>query len=179
MAIVNSYASHYQRVYDDIASTRIRHQKAKDKLKKKTKTTLQNCPHQVAQLVPQNWFSRSVVWPKRPGFEEMSLLAASRNQKKRKGHVTNTLHQRVGVKRSWVPSSNQTWLAGKATIYSWYKNPPLSGDDSEKLPISGSQMEKQFLRWRRLQILGSFPMFIHTYYNDTYIYIYVYIYIYM
>ena len=103
------------------------------------------------------------------------FVGCQQKPKKRKGHVTNTLHQRVGVKRSWVPSSNQTWLAGKATIYSWYKNPPLSGDDSEKLPISGSQMEKQFLRWRRLQILGSFPMFIHTYYNDTYIYMCIYI----
>ena len=103
------------------------------------------------------------------------FVGCQQKPKKRKGHVTNTLHQRVGVKRSWVPSSNQTWLAGKATIYSWYKNPPLSGDDSEKLPISGSQMEKQFLRWRRLQILGSFPMFIHTYYNDTYIYMYIYV----
>jgi hypothetical protein len=53
MAIVNSYASHYQRVYDDIASTRIRHQKAKDKLKKKN-SPKHFLSHQVAQLVPQN-----------------------------------------------------------------------------------------------------------------------------
>ena len=116
MAIVNSYASHYQRVYDDIASTRIRHQKAKDKLKKKNKNnpselSSPSCAAGATELIFKICGVAQETWVRGNVF-----VGCQQKPKKRKGHVTNTLHQRVGVKRSWVPSSNQTWLAGISTI---------------------------------------------------------------
>jgi len=67
--------------------------------------------HQVAQLVPQNWFSRSVVWPKRPGFEE-------------------ALHGSIVSLHLWHVFVGQQKQKKEGTCY---KHPPPAGRSQEKL----------------------------------------------